>query len=71
MSEENTSKTTTIFPFKDIEPFSDSTHPMNMKSRTVYCKYCRYSVNTDLPGPRCGKCKAYLINVPRYEELLK
>lgn len=53
------------------KPYTDSEQEYNMKPREVYCKICKYTTWTNLPGPRCGGCKSYLISVPRYPELMK
>lgn len=61
---------TTNFPTEKLEsselptPYSESDREhYNSKYRTVYCKLCKYTVITDLPGPRCGLCHSYLITV--------
>ncbi len=68
---------TMTFPFREglpeniRKPYSDYDGESNTKPRRVYCKICKYIVTTNLPGPRCGGCKSYLIVVPRHTELMK
>jgi hypothetical protein len=43
------------------DPITDSVGEFNLRPRWVYCEQCQYKVITTLPGPKCGKCKNYLI----------
>lgn len=30
-------------------------------NRLVYCQYCKYSLETNIYGVRCGQCKSFMI----------
>lgn len=35
------------------------------KERIVYCQNCRYSININGYGMKCGQCKSFLIEMPK------
>lgn len=45
------------------EPYSNEPTTHNMQSRKVYCRYCKYELVTNLPGPKCGQCHSNLITM--------
>lgn len=52
-------------------PYTEHEHPHNVKPREVYCETCKYTITTDLPGPKCGVCRMALITVVKsqFDEL--
>lgn len=48
------------------EPYTtQSLVGVNLQSmeRKVYCEHCKYYIQTNLPGAKCGICHSNLINV--------
>ena len=43
------------------EPYTESSLECNYRYREVYCPECKYTIITNLPGPKCGKCHSNLI----------
>jgi len=56
-----------IYPFKTIEqlkaaPFTElEMAHFNPKKRKVFCQYCKYAIETNLYGAKCGQCRSFLI----------
>ena len=69
---------TTIYPSKEDptkypelekdqthQPYSIYTRPTNIKSRWLYCQFCKYKVMSDLGWAKCGMCSKQLITISR------
>lgn len=39
---------------------------LNMKSRRIYCQYCKFYIESNLAGAQCKKCNSNMINFPKY-----
>lgn len=51
---------------REGEPYTNqSLEGINLQAmkRTVYCEHCKYRIQTNLPGAKCGICHSNLINV--------
>lgn len=62
----------TTFPSKPdsiSDPYTNNEGEHCMKPRLVYCKNCKYTVVTDMPGAKCGECKKFLITMLSRHEL--
>lgn len=52
---------TTISPSN--APYSTNPKEMNIKSRDLYCRTCKYTIQSELAGARCGDCDSKLVTV--------
>ena len=48
-----------LFP----DPYTEVTTPTNLKWREVRCDMCKYTIRTNLPNPKCGKCRNTLTTI--------
>lgn len=42
-------------------PFSEVDANYTPRMRAVFCQYCKYTIETNLYGAKCGQCKSFLI----------
>jgi len=57
-----------IYPSDLPKPYTDLVHvEHNIKPREVLCRFCHYTLVTNLISPRCGKCHHYLITVIKHD----
>ena len=45
------------------EVYADSPIEYNRKIRHVVCPHCLNELDTDLPGPKCGYCRCFMITI--------
>lgn len=60
-----------MYPHKTVDqlkapPYSEiSQEGLNQDRATkkVYCQYCKYTIQTNLYGAKCGQCQSFLISI--------